>query len=211
MYPTRFLRAYARGKLRSDPMYGAVAEVLLQAQSAPLFDLGCGVGLLAFYLREAGIAVPIVGLDHDGSKIRAAAAIARRYSGIEFKTGDARERVPPGMNVAALDILHYFTDAEQDRILESIAAAIPPGGVAVIRDGVRDESLRFRLTVAQETFSRVIRWLKAERLHFPTRDRIAAPFRRLGFSEEVTPMWGNTPFNNYLFVFRSPGGGTTQA
>ena len=107
-------------------------------------------------------------------------------------------------------MLHYFTEAEQDAIVESIAAAIPPGGIALIRDAVRDESMRYRLTAAQEAFSRAVRWLKAERLNFPTADQIAAPFRRRGFVEEVLPMWGRTPFNNYLFVFRRPGSGTTN-
>ena len=37
----------------------------------------------------------------------------------------------------------------------------------IIRDGIRDGSLRYRLTYAQETLSRVGGWLKAERLRFP--------------------------------------------
>ncbi|HEX6177847.1 MAG TPA: class I SAM-dependent methyltransferase, partial [Thermoanaerobaculia bacterium] len=201
---------YTRGKLRSDPMYPAVLA-RLRSHAAPIFDLGCGVGLLAFFLREEGVHAPVIGVDHDESKVAAARAIAQRYSGLEFRVGDARDAIPAGMNVAALDVLHYFTDDEQERIVDNIARAVPPGGVAVIRDAVRDGSLRYRLTAAQETFSRAVRWLKAERLNFPTRERIAAPFRRRGFSEDVVPMWGKTPFNNYLFVFSRPADGTTNA
>ena len=210
LFPTHFLRAYTRGKLRSDPMYRAVLA-RFRSHSAPIFDLGCGVGLLAFFLREEGVGAPLVGVDHDAAKVAAATKIAARYDGLEFKVGDARDPIPSGMNVAALDVLHYFTDEEQARIVEAIARAIPPGGVAVIRDAVRDGSLRYRVTAAQETFSRVVRWLKAERLNFPTADRIAAPFRRLGFTEEIVPMWGKTPFNNYLFVFSRAADGTTNA
>lgn len=210
LMPTRFLRGYAGSKLRSDPVYDAVAS-RLASHPQPIFDLGCGIGLLGFYLRETGIDAPVRGVDHDAKKVAAAAAIGKRYDGLDFRAGDAREPLPAGLNVVALDILHYFTDSEQDTILESIAVAVPPGGVAIIRDAVRDGSLRYRLTAAQETFSRLIRWLKAERLNFPTRNQIERPFDARGYSKEVIPLWGRTPFNNYLFVFRRPGGGSTNA
>jgi SAM-dependent methyltransferase len=208
-FPTAFLRGYARGKLRSDPLYTAVVD-RLRDDRAPLFDIGSGLGLLAFCLREEGLSFPVRGIDHDQAKVSVARDVARHYSGLLFEAGDVRDGVPGGMNVAALDVLHYFTSAEQERVLETIAEAVPPGGVAVIRDAVRDRSLRYRLTAAQETFSRLIRWLKAERLNFPTAEQIAAPFRRRGFAEEIVPMWGKTPFNNYLFVFRRPTSGTTR-
>ena len=57
------------------------------------------------------------------------------------------------MNVMALDILHYFTESEQGKILESIAEAIPPGGIAIIRDAVRDGSIRYKLTAAQDALT----------------------------------------------------------
>jgi SAM-dependent methyltransferase len=209
LLPSRFLRGYARGKLRSDPVYAAAADHL-KGIDGPLFDLGCGVGLFEFYLRELGFTMPVTGIDHDQRKIAAARSIAGRYRDLDFTTGDARDTIPTGSNVVALDILHYFSDATQSQIVESIAGAVPAGGIAVIRDAVRDGSVRYRLTAAQETFSRMIRWLKAERLNFPTVDTIAGPFRRRGFAETIVPMWGRTPFNNYLFVFKRPASGTTN-
>lgn len=205
----RFLRGYVKSKLRSDPVYEAAAHVLL-AQREPLYDIGCGVGLLAFYLRERGFDASILGVDHDVAKVNAATAIGSRYANVSFVVGDAREELPPNRNIAALDVLHYFRDEEQRQILESIAGAVAPGGVAIIRDCVRDTSLRYRLTAAQEMLSRAIRWMKAERLNFATREQIVAPFVSLGFSVSVTPMWGRTPFNNYMFVFRRPGSGITK-
>lgn len=207
--PTPFLRGYARGKLRSDPVYAA-ALARLAGHRAPLFDLGCGIGLFAFFVREHGIDVPILGVDHDRKKIAVAADVATGYHDLRFRHVDAREPIPSGMNVVALDILHYFRDDEQTEILRSVAAAIPVGGIAIIRDAVRDGSLRYRMTAAQETFSRAVRWLKAERLNFPTSARIVTPFRELGCEEEVVPLWGKTPFNNYLFVFRRSGDGMTN-
>ena len=85
-----------------------------------------------------------------------------------------------------------------------VAASIAPGGVAVIRQCPRDSSNRFKLTSVAEYFLRALRWQKVSTINFPTRETIAKPFRARGFTEEILPMWGGTPFNNYLFVFRRP-------
>jgi hypothetical protein len=67
---------------------------------------------------------------------------------------------------------------------------------------VRDGSWRHRFSTAVDAAGRVMRWMKGERLSFPSRDEVMAPFE--GFTAEVRPLWGRTPFNNYLFVFTRP-------
>ncbi|HEX3108791.1 MAG TPA: class I SAM-dependent methyltransferase [Thermoanaerobaculia bacterium] len=199
-YDTLFLRWYARSKLATDPLYDAVAK-RLRGHPYPVVDIGCGIGLMAFHLREQGFAQPITGIDHDAMKIAEASRAA--YDGIRFTTGDARDAIPVGSSVLLLDVLHYFDAAEQSGILENVARAVPPGGVAIIRDAVRDGSWRYRATYAAELFARGIHWIRAERLEFPMQDRIVSAFD--GFDAEVTPLWGSTPFNNYLFVFTKRG------
>ena len=199
-FDTLFLRFYARSKLATDPLYETVAR-RLRGHRHPIVDVGCGIGLMAFHLREHGFAHPITGVDHDSAKIERAKRAA--YDGIRFMTGDARDATPPGSSVLLLDVLHYFDAGEQTRILGNVARAVPPGGVVIIRDAVRDASWRYRATFAAELFARGVRWIRAERLHFPTRERIVGAFE--GFDAEVTPLWGATPFNNYLFVFTKRG------
>jgi SAM-dependent methyltransferase len=195
-FDTIFLRTYARSKLATDPLYHAVAR-RLRGHPHPVVDVGCGIGLMAFHLREHGFLQPITGVDHDAAKIAQAQRAA--YDGIRFVTGDARDAIPPGSSVLLLDVLHYFEEDEQQRILANIARAVPPGGMAIIRDGVRDASWRYFASYIAELFARGIRWIRAERLHFSTVERIVGAFD--GFEAEVMPLWGATPFNNYLFVF----------
>ena len=202
-FDSRFLRSYARTKLRSDPVYRAVLE-RLRGSAAPIFDIGCGIGLLELYLRENGLENAITGIDHDERKVAKAKAIAAQYSGIEFRVGDARDPVPIGATVVLIDVLHYFSGDDQRVILEHAARA----HMVIIRDAVGDGSLRYRITAAQERFSRAIRWIRSERLNFPTREAIVAPFE--GFDQEIAPMWGRTPFNNYLVVFKRSSEGTTN-
>lgn len=198
-FDSTFLRSYARTKLATDPVFAAVAEKL-RGHAHPVIDVGCGIGLMAFYLRASGFAQPIIGIDHDAAKI----ASAQRAStdGMSFSTGDARQPLPYGCSVLLIDVLHYVTAEEQSCILRNAAAAAPPGGVVIIRDTIDDRSWRFRATYAMELFARGIRWIRAERLDFPTRERIANAFA--GFEQEITPLWGATPFNSYLFAFTKP-------
>lgn len=199
-YPSAFLRAYVRAKVRIDPVYDAVFERISNSTD-PLLDVGCGVGVLAAYLRTRGFAAPIRGIDHDERKVAVARRVVREAT---FEVADARTSIATSGTIVLLDLLHYFRSDDQAAILAAAAAA----KTVIIRDAVRDGSWRYRLTYAQETFSRAVRWLRAERLHFLTRDEIERPFAN--FDAEVVPLYGRTPFNNYLFVFRRSNSGITN-
>lgn len=197
LFETRGLRSYAYWKVRADPAYGEVLA-LLRDRTAPLLDLGCGIGLLAFFLREHGYAAPIRGVDFDARKIDVARRAATKYRELEFVAADAREGVPFAGDVVILDMLQYFDAESQQRVLASAASSAE---TVILRQGIADGSWRHRFTLVVDALGRAMRWMKAERLHFPTRDEVTAPFAG-EFDAEVRPMWGRTPYNNYLFVFR---------
>ncbi|HEV7241006.1 MAG TPA: methyltransferase domain-containing protein [Thermoanaerobaculia bacterium] len=198
LYDRRVLQGYVRWKVRTDPAYSAALEAL-RGRDLPLVDLGCGVGLLAFYLREQGYTAPVIGIDFDRRKIDVARLVAKNYRGVEFRIGDARETLPDGHNVVLLDLLHYFDSASQQKILTNVARVVPPGGAVILRQPIRDQSWRYRLTAGVDSLARTFRWMKAESLNYPTRDEVTAPFE--GFTSEIRPLWGRMPYNTYFFVF----------
>jgi 2-polyprenyl-3-methyl-5-hydroxy-6-metoxy-1,4-benzoquinol methylase len=211
LYRSRFLRGYVRAKIASDPLYAAVAERLRDGP-LPILDIGCGVGLMEFYLRESGCVQPMLGLDHDEGKIREAQRVAAsRYAGLTFEAADACRPLDGGSSVLLLDLLHYLRDDQQRELLERVADGVPPGGSVIVRDGIRDGSWRYRFTFAAEEFARLVRWLKADQLNFPRLASILEPFAARGFAAEVVPMWGGMPFNNYLFVFKREASGTMKS
>lgn len=201
LFPGHWNRNYVASKLRTDPLYTALAENL-RGSDLPLLDLGCGLGLLAFFLRAEGIGVPIHGLDYDVRKIESA-RLAAETSGatrVTFDHHDAREGLPEHHgNVSILDILQFFTPVQQETLLRLAASRVAPGGKLVIRSGLRDASLRFKITVAGDLLAKATFWMKAAPTHYPT----AADFRRILSpygAVSVTPLWGGTPFNNHLIV-----------
>ena len=187
--------------MRTDPVYTALAEQLRHSNLS-LLDLGCGLGLLAFYLRAEGIGVPIYGLDYDSRKIASAqqAAASSNNNDLVFSHHDARIGLPAHSgNVSILDILQFFTPAQQKLLLEKAASCVAPGGKLIIRSGLRDDSWRFKITVAGDLLARVTFWMKAAPTHYPTAEdfhRILGPFGDV----KITPLWGKTPFNNHLIV-----------
>ena len=207
LYESRWLRNYVRSKLASDPVYLSVWS-RVGSRNNPLLDLGCGVGLLAFYLRERGWSAPITGIDTDPPKIKAAQGVAAgRYEGLHFEVGNALDYLREFRgDVAMLDLLHYLTDEDQDLLIRRATEAAAGGGMIVIRDCLREPGWRFALTSLQERFARAIRWLNVPMLNFPSRDRIVGTLQACGFKVEVEPMWGRTPFNNYLITATSVPG-----
>ena len=203
-FGSRWLQGYVSGKLRSDPLFPA-AFALLRDSSEPLLDVGCGVGLLAFYLRERGCEIPILGLDLDAPKVAQGNAVARaHYQGIELREHNVITEELPDFrgNVALFDVLHYLPPAAQQTLLQTLARAVLPGGMFLLRDAPRDGSARFWLTYAGELFAQTIRWNVGVPLHFATRASIAAAFPPEDWIHHEQPAWGGTPFNNRLFTFR---------
>src|SRR5439155_273308 len=83
-------------------------------------------------------------------------------------------------------LLHYLTHDEQQAVL--LEAIERSSGLVIVRDAVRDRTMRYRLTVAEETFARAVGWLRVPRLNFPSVEQIVAPFHAHGFKVSVAPM-----------------------
>ena len=198
----RWLRIYAGQKLRSDPIFPTAFE-LFRASSQPLVDVGCGVGLLAFYLRERNFLAPISGFDSDGRKIERANAVAQGvYHDLQFIEQNVCDGIEQTGNIVLFDLLHYLRPDEQTRLLDRLAARVAPGGMLVIRDCPRERNARFWFTQLAEHFAQATTWNIHASLHFPTREEILVAFDEGQFSCSVVPLWGRTPFNNHLFIFR---------
>ena len=200
--PGRWERWYAAAKLRSDPVYAAVTKEL-QSSPLPVLDIGCGIGLLACYLRESGFAPGIAGFDYDPQKISCAQSMAARsgYGGLSYMTGDARGGLPDfSGHVVIIDILQFFTREEQVVLLRAAASRVAQGGRLIIRTALRDDSVRFRITVAGDWLARLTFWMKGSPISYPDRALYESVLGTAGLRVRVEPSWGGTPFNNHLVV-----------
>ena len=209
-FPQRWLRSYVRSKLRRDPIYPTAYD-LFHVSDEPILDIGCGIGLLPFYLRERGFRPPVLGLDVDLRKTRQASRIASRYRDIDLRCQDIQGSIPAfSGNIALFDVLHYLPLTQQTALLSHLAERVAPGGLLVIRDCPRDNRPRFWMTWVAEKFGQAISWNLNTSIHFPSRERIAEAFNENEFERETRPLWGTLPFNNQLFIFRRIGASLTR-
>lgn len=198
-------RWYAWGKLRSDPIYERVAAQLGNA-ALPVLDVGCGIGITAFYLRLQGWQMPITGIDADQRKVDAAHAALARWPEsspfIRFEKGDARSLPDIEGTVLLLDVVHYVSPDQQKLIFTAAAHRVATGGRLILRDAIADGSWRARATMLQERFSRSIGWLRGERLEFPRRELLDAWAQECGLRlVHHEAMTRGNPFNNHLLVW----------
>ncbi|GHE36427.1 methyltransferase domain-containing protein [Vulcaniibacterium thermophilum] len=198
---------YARIKLASDPLYPGVCEAL-RGSTAPLLDLGCGLGLLAHALRAEGITLPYRGVDVDARKIARARRAAQRggLQDASFEVVDLRREYPQHRgSVALLDVLQFIPPDAQARTLDAAVAMLTPGARLVIRTGLADGSRRARVTRAVDVVSRAVGWMVSGPTRYPEPDALRARFEAAGLHATFTPLYGRTPFNNWRIVATRPG------
>ena len=204
---------YVRIKLAVDPVARLIANVEGERHHAlgEVLDIGTGRGQLPLLLLELGRASRAHGIDWDGSKImHAKRAADARPDGATlalatFEAQDARMfTASPADTVLLIDLLHYFSIDEQNAILDRAALHVKPGGRLLVREADTERGVRSFATLLEEKLFTAVRFNRGERVRFrPARD-IASRLEARGFSCEVIPAWGSTPFSNVLVVARAP-------
>jgi SAM-dependent methyltransferase len=163
LFDNPFLRHYSRWKTRLDPAYPAVARALANAPAEPLLDLGCGAGLLAFYLRLPGYHGPVRALDLDPRKIDAATRASRSLPGqflfaqsdlAHWRAGDHAG------HVCLIDVLQYQPPDGLARLLGEAASCLrAPAHRLVIHSGLADASWRSRVSALGDRFATWTGWM----------------------------------------------------
>lgn len=203
-FGNRYDYYYVRTKLRTDPLYpGALAA--LRGTRAPLLDMGCGLGLLAHALRNDGQTMPYRGVDNDAAKIARAGRAAERggLPDARFERMDlARETPAHRGSVAILDVLQYLDADAQGIALRNAAAMLSDEAVLVVRSAIADDSRRANTSRITDRLANWIGWMQFRPRSYPTLDRLRATLEDAGLRVDTRPLYGDTPFNNWLIVAR---------
>ena len=202
--PDRYRYWYSLSKLAMDPLYEAVPGAF-DDESEPLLDLGCGIGLLLHCLRASGRTLPYVGVDTDAVKIDAARVASMRsgHNDAEFQVCDLGVQFPEHKgSVALLDVLQYLPAQAQSSLLSQAARCVSKQGRLVIRTGLADGTWRSAMTRATDRFGHFVGWMKTSFKAQPSAQELRDILQRHGLQAEFKPLWGRTPFNNWLVVAR---------
>ena len=211
----RFAYYFARGKLRADPVFHAILELGLLCGRPHLLDLGCGQGLLAAWLRAAAHChergawpatwppAPCPQSMRGIELVAREVARARCALGPDCEVLEADIRSAPFGSadaVVILDVLHYLPAQSQREVLQRVRAALPPGGLLLLRVGDAGGGLRFRYGQWSDKLVMLLRGHAFVAQHC----RSVAQWRELllecGFDSEARPMSQGTPFANVLLI-----------
>lgn len=102
--------------------------------------------------------------------------------------------------VVILDVLHYMDEATQRDVLERVRAALPAGGLLLLRVGDAQGGWRFRCSQWVDTVIMLIRGHSRVNTHCRGIGEWRDLLRDRGFTVESTPMSAGTPFANVLLI-----------
>jgi SAM-dependent methyltransferase len=210
---------FARSKLRRDAAFRTLLERGLIPRGARVLDLGCGQGLLAALLVEAGRAADqgrwpaswppapagatVTGVDLLAADI--ARARAALDGAAEFVLGDMR--VPPSQTydiVVFLDTLHYIAPADQVALLGRASACLRAGGTLLLR--VHDDAAPLRAALGRwvDRCTSALRGNGFRRVHGRSVADWCAQLEMLGLHTTAHRVDGRAPFANRLIVASKP-------
>jgi SAM-dependent methyltransferase len=215
---SRYSYKFARGKLRTDPVYRAILEFGLLQQHKRILDLGCGQALLSAWLLAAARChergtwprdwpAPTRGqtirgielMPHD--VVRAHRALG---NGCEVIQGDIRSTdFGTADAVVILDVLHYIDARAQAEVLQRVRAALPPGGLLLLRVGDPSGGLRFRVTAYTDKLAMLFRGHGLVHAHCRSIEEWRALLRECDLESNAVPMSRGTPFANVLLTARA--------
>lgn len=195
---------YTRSKLAMDPLYGAVVGSL-RGYRTPLLDVGCGIGILAHCLRASGHEATYIGVDSDEHKLAAArdSAACARLKDAAFRQIDLSCEFPEHSgSVVLLDVLQYLQPDAQQTLIARAASCLTSESILVMRGGLDDGGWRAALTRTADRFGHAVRWMRSSFKAQLQPQELADLLSEHRLSAEFRPLWGRTPFNNWLITAR---------
>lgn len=201
---------FANAKLRSDPVYEASLCGGLLPPGGTFVDIGCGQGLMLALLAEARAELHAVGVRSlpvfdklVGIETRAGVArLARAALGGDADVVDADASTlsfPPCSAAVLFDVLHMMPRDHQDRLLAAVRAALPPGGVLLVREADPSSGWRFSLVRMANRIKAMATGAWRQPLCFRHPDDWAALFHQAGFDVQHRDQGDKGPFGNVLF------------
>lgn len=185
------------------------AQILSHAQQVgKALDIGCGHGLLILASHQQRSALQWTGMDHDPERVRLAGTVFGN-AGIPatFLVGSLPQ-LPEGpyATITCIDVMHYFSVAEQKQILAACCAHLEPGGKLLLREIDPNGGVVARLNRAYEKLSTTIGFTRSKRqseITIHTTEKWEQHFKEAGltvFHERCSA----AIFSDVLFVATKP-------
>ncbi|HNN92876.1 MAG TPA: class I SAM-dependent methyltransferase [Pseudomonadota bacterium] len=167
-------------------------------------DLGCGHGLLPFFLATERPALRLLGSDPDGQKIGLAQQVAQRHHihNVEFVTALAQDTEYPECDwISLVDVLYLVPYETQEALLRRAVARLRPGGRLMIKEMAERPRWKVAWGQAQEILAvRVLHLSHGHSFYFRSEADWLALLTSLGLRTSVLPLDAGYLHPHVLFI-----------
>ena len=127
-------RMFARFKLKLDPMFRELPDLLTGKNVSRIMDIGTGMGVPACFLLELFPHARIFGLEPDPESQRISTMAVSSQGRIDLGRAPDLPAVSKPVHIALmLDMTHFLTSDEFRQTLEKIRRVMAPDGTLIIR------------------------------------------------------------------------------
>lgn len=177
----------------------------LLPKKGSILDLGCGYGYISYMLMLTSDARTVTGVDFDRHKIMVARNGYLKNNRIDFIHHDVSSYpITPQDGFLLGDVLHYLSPDKQSALMESCMQNLKPGGVILIREGIKELTRRHHRTRISEFFStRIVQFNQtpdvSKRLWFISEEEIRKRAEKKGLPFEMVD-YGKRSSNVFLVI-----------
>jgi len=182
------LEWYLKVKIRLEKNYELFHLHL--PKEGQITDIGCGYGFMDYMLSFLSEERRITGIDYDRDKIEVANNCPAKNDRLNFTCADAlATNLPKSRAFILADVLHYFPEEEQEKLIIRCIENLDKGGTLIIRDADRQLGRKHFGTRLSEFFSTRIGFNQTlegrNELYFTSREKISGILSRYAMQVEV--------------------------
>lgn len=170
--------------------------------SGQCLDVGCGHGLLVYYLAATSPHRQILGIDPSARKIAEACKATLPSDRVRFTYQTVAEVQETGFDfISLVDVLYLLPDEEERGLLCWCHERLAPSGLLLIKDVMDHPRVKFWLTYLEETLAvKALGITYGQDLFFRSPAKLVQEMTAAGFRTEVQPVgrWYLHPHVLYL-------------
>lgn len=199
----RPVRLHVRGRWRLFPFPRLLPYL---PETGNFLDVGCGHGLWALMMARGRPTAQVWGADPAADKIAVAQQVATRAGlpNLQFSCGLAESMPLPDCTLISLiDVLYLIPYAQQEALLQKLAALLVPGGVLLIKEMGQRPRWKYAWNLLEETLAvRILRITYGTDFYFRPENGWQTLLEGLGLTVETRSLHAGYIHPHVLFIAR---------
>jgi 2-polyprenyl-3-methyl-5-hydroxy-6-metoxy-1,4-benzoquinol methylase len=161
-----------------------------------IIDIGCGEGVVSWFLAQKSTYRQVLGIDKNISKIKTAKIFQSYLENLNFISKDVFDySFPPCGAVVLSDLLHHLSFSKQKALLKRIYQKLDKNGVCLIKEIDKEDKIRVFLSRLWDLL-----FYPNEKIYYWRKKDLKEELENLGFKVKIKKVKLWFPGSTVLFV-----------